>query len=377
MDDICSASSTEGEINHYTMEQRIEEEFGGKCKHYAVPRPDNDLRTPYEVLWHTDGNVILRAAEGTLFRLHHSILSIHSIVFRDMFSLGIQAPDAETFEGCPVVDMSDSVYDLTHFLLPLYAGGNSPHLDCASVLPFRVVSAMLRLGTKYEVAHLSRRALELFQKAYPSTLEAYDALPKGRSTSFHLRRGLNPIRTFLLARSFNLDIILPCVLYDCCQLRLSSLIHGYSAHGVQEMLSAEDLERTLACARELRSFGPVAFATIFPAKTHRCASPASALLLSPPGQGTPTKCEDVLRQVMDIRSRHGHLILHRDPLRLLPRLRDTGILTGWCNGCRVRLEIGLEPLRSACWKALPDLFENEPTNFTEALVSRLLEGLAR
>jgi len=346
-----------------------------KCLHYAIPRPDNDLRTPYEVLWHTDGNVVLRTAEGTLFRLHHSILSIHSVVFRDMFSLGIQAPDAETIEGCPVVDMSDSVYDLTHFLLPLYAGGNSPHLDSASVLPFRVVSAMLRLGMKYEVAHLSRRALELFEEAYPSTLEAYDALPKGRSTSFHLRRGLNPIRTFLLARSFNLDTILPCALYECCQFSLSSLIHGYcGTDGVREKLSTEDLELCLACARELGSFGPLALFHIFPPMAiHSTIFGAQR----PPGapQVAPLhwQCEEVLLRTVDIRYRQDHLVRHPDPLRLLTRLRDTGRLVGLCMGCMEKLRFQLEPLRLACWKVLPDFFENEPTNFTKAFVACFLE----
>lgn len=121
--DIYTASTEIGEIHHYSMETRIEKEFDSDFFDAAPGRPDDPDRTPYDMLWHDDGNIVLQA-EGIPFRLHRSVLSYHSVVFRDMFSIGSRLVDGEIVDGCPVVDLSDSIYDLSHFLLPLYSGGS-------------------------------------------------------------------------------------------------------------------------------------------------------------------------------------------------------------------------------------------------------------
>lgn len=54
-------------------------------------------------LWYPDGTVILRA-EDTLFCVYSGILSQHSVVFMDMFSLP-QLDTGTSFEGRPVVEV--------------------------------------------------------------------------------------------------------------------------------------------------------------------------------------------------------------------------------------------------------------------------------
>ena len=71
-------------------------------------------------LWLDDGNVILLAQE-TGFRIHQSVLTRRSKVFRDMFSLA-QPSQSESVEGCPVVPLSDHKGEVTHMLLALYDG---------------------------------------------------------------------------------------------------------------------------------------------------------------------------------------------------------------------------------------------------------------
>ena len=64
-----------------------------------------DVRRPHDELWFRDGNVVL-IAETTCFRVHVSILSRSSTVFRDMLELATpsaSADDIEMMEGCPVV----------------------------------------------------------------------------------------------------------------------------------------------------------------------------------------------------------------------------------------------------------------------------------
>ena len=66
--------------------------------------------------WFDDGNIILQA-EDTLFRVHRSVLSRHSKVFQDMFS--IPQPTGQ-HEDCPVIQVSDEAVDMSIILSILY-----------------------------------------------------------------------------------------------------------------------------------------------------------------------------------------------------------------------------------------------------------------
>ncbi|KAI1797883.1 hypothetical protein LXA43DRAFT_272262 [Ganoderma leucocontextum] len=64
--------------------------------------------------WLEDSNLILLAA-GTAFHILRNLIVKKSAVFADMFAAG--SPDAtETFDGCPVVHLSDHPEDLRDFL---------------------------------------------------------------------------------------------------------------------------------------------------------------------------------------------------------------------------------------------------------------------
>lgn len=64
-------------------------------------------------LWFVDGTVVLQA-EKTLFRVYFGILIKYSSFFESLFTLP-QPPDAETYDGCPLVilqgDTAEDVYD--------------------------------------------------------------------------------------------------------------------------------------------------------------------------------------------------------------------------------------------------------------------------
>lgn len=78
-----------------------------------------------------DGSIILDV-ECTLFRVHQSVLSRQSEVFRSMFSL-IQPDDTPMVDGCPSVQLAgDSSKDVEEFLGTLYDPlcVNKSNLDC-------------------------------------------------------------------------------------------------------------------------------------------------------------------------------------------------------------------------------------------------------
>lgn len=133
--------------------------------------------TRHPDLWFNDGSVILKA-ETVLFRVHMSILSRHSVFFKDMFTLpqppessSTQAQD-EIVEGCPVVSLQDSPDDLASLLVALYDGtsfGDNGRED------FKVVAGILRLSSKYMVDSLRTKALTHLTEAWPPTLRGWDA----------------------------------------------------------------------------------------------------------------------------------------------------------------------------------------------------------
>jgi hypothetical protein len=69
--------------------------------------------------WFDDGSIVIQA-ELTQFRVHRTMLSRHSQVFRDMFSVPQPVDPKDNIEGCPIVHLSESAQDVTHLLSALY-----------------------------------------------------------------------------------------------------------------------------------------------------------------------------------------------------------------------------------------------------------------
>ena len=83
-------------------------------------------------LWFDDGSVVCRA-ENTLFRVHMSQLSRHSLCFRDMFSIGsysdpvasssiVSEDGTSAFQNCPVIVLHDAAEDVANLFTALYDG---------------------------------------------------------------------------------------------------------------------------------------------------------------------------------------------------------------------------------------------------------------
>ncbi|KAG9112045.1 hypothetical protein FRC07_007999 [Ceratobasidium sp. 392] len=62
---------------------------------------DSDHR--HKVHFYSDGNIILNL-QGKLFRVHKSVLSLHSRTFSDMFSLASPPNHAEDIDEVPLHD---------------------------------------------------------------------------------------------------------------------------------------------------------------------------------------------------------------------------------------------------------------------------------
>ena len=87
------------------------------------PPTDSTTITPHDTFYFEDGNVEVLCG-NTLFRVHASILSLHSPVLSQMFAKA-SLSTAESPNGCPQIPSSDTVTDFATLLkvicLPEYA----------------------------------------------------------------------------------------------------------------------------------------------------------------------------------------------------------------------------------------------------------------
>lgn len=83
----------------------------------------------HDSLYLSEGNICLAAVQPTdsqvttwlLFRVHQSILCLHSPIFCDMLALPAEG-NTEKFDGVPLVRMPDNAADLEAVLKALYFG---------------------------------------------------------------------------------------------------------------------------------------------------------------------------------------------------------------------------------------------------------------
>lgn len=104
----------------------------------VLAEPAHTTTTPQQHadFWFSDGSVVL-LAQDTMFRVHKTFLSRHSIIFRDMFALPQPSSPstskavesavslelaAEEAEGRAVVRLHDSAEDVASLLYALYDG---------------------------------------------------------------------------------------------------------------------------------------------------------------------------------------------------------------------------------------------------------------
>ncbi|KII91842.1 hypothetical protein PLICRDRAFT_105831 [Plicaturopsis crispa FD-325 SS-3] len=195
----------------------------------SIQNPRKRARTqdvPAEVTrsepWMADGNVILET-ESTQFRVHQSILSSNSPIFKDMFVVGEDTGDA--IDDCPVVHLPDSADDVRHVLTALY---DRSYFQRDEQLPFSTIAAFVRLGKKYEIGHLYDDAMARLRSAYPSAHWQYGM--RGIRPAFSVAldcQNPNDVHAVNLARELGIYDILPAAFYSIvCTLSTKQIFYG-------------------------------------------------------------------------------------------------------------------------------------------------------
>jgi len=180
---------------------------------------------PSSHVWYKDGNIIL-AAENEGFRVFSGILAEQSVVFSEMLQMpqpehNVAQSGSDTYDGSPVVWLSDSSAELRPFLKATHDARYNvdEKLECA------VLCHILHLSSKYIVPHIRRRAIRALQYSFPPTLDRLSSLESTASRSgmgtvsdlFHLANIASEARAFSLLAS---------ILILCATQRLEFVLDG-------------------------------------------------------------------------------------------------------------------------------------------------------
>ncbi|KAI0698366.1 hypothetical protein BC835DRAFT_1413141 [Cytidiella melzeri] len=167
--------------------------------------------------WHNDGDIVLICADVG-FRAHLTVLAAQSSIFRHMSEMPQPRQEClETYDGCPVVRLQDTVQDIKCFLEAIYElqSGLSQATLTFPCIGFASASSLLRLGTKYDAPLVRDLAISTFASVYPSTNDAW--LKRDNIRQFPPFAGeLRAILT--LAIENDVDTLIPSILYTLSKL---------------------------------------------------------------------------------------------------------------------------------------------------------------
>ncbi|EJF63484.1 hypothetical protein BD309DRAFT_919814 [Dichomitus squalens] len=183
--------------------------------------------------WFEDGNIVVLTEDidsdvTVAFKLHRGVLARHSEVFQSMFELpSPDATDVEVAEGCQVVRMHDRPTELSALVRALYDGAIFQH---RGIEDFYHVAGILRLSTKYFIAHLRRQAIRHLLETWPHTLRGHDQFIE-RAVKAPLVGDLtypyvHPLHVLNLARETHVDIVVPSALYFLSLYNLDDILRG-------------------------------------------------------------------------------------------------------------------------------------------------------
>ncbi|PIL23581.1 hypothetical protein GSI_14894 [Ganoderma sinense ZZ0214-1] len=213
----------------------------------ATALPLEELRRD-EDFWLEDGSVVL-VAKKTAFKVYKGLLSAHSPVFSDMFSSTTHAD--ETYDGSPVVRLSDSPEDLK-WVLTHVMPKTLRHLQGTYDFKSSELSALARLGHKYQIDLLERHAVDSLKAAFTNDFEQWEGRlrsPQVPSHSGYSR--YNPIDIINIARLTNTPSMLPLAFCLCAQNR-DIIVDGQArGDGTHLFLSKTDAKRCIVGLAEL------------------------------------------------------------------------------------------------------------------------------
>ncbi|KAG2352877.1 hypothetical protein BDR07DRAFT_1312116 [Suillus spraguei] len=328
----------------------------------------------HDSLYLVDGNIVLIAPLTTgqhqIFRVHQSVLSKNSPVFKSMFMIpGVQDREMEKYDGVPLVQLPDGAEEVESLLRVLYH---------ESALPFRrldpntpsLVKKVLTLANKYGIDHLRDRIVEHVEADWPQSLRQWDLLEAeilAMEDTWYTYDEYNngPIDNYLpepasairLARECNIPSILPAAFYHLSRLSIKDNWRNPHTSNMEPevpyrnsfcgnrtadwtILSTQDYICLLRGKTKLASIADRLFSASHVGNDQHSSNACS---LSQ-GRTLLADMRETCRQSPDI----------LDTLRRF--LGRTALKNEVCPACRLYIQMELRRLRHAIWVGIPEYF---------------------
>jgi hypothetical protein len=180
----------------------------------AGPTEDVHFGPPFDF---PDGDVYLRSADGTLFRVHKAVLSVTSVTFCEMFASGSADEHRDSLPIVPLLAAEEGKAEVAAFLRIVYTVASSTPgtLD--------LIRRVLEMGRKYQVNGV-RSHCDLLLVSHPAL--------KG-----------SPLTCYALACTFRLERTARISAAECVTQNVDLLLHlPYQLQQLRS-LSGEDIFR--------------------------------------------------------------------------------------------------------------------------------------
>ncbi|KAH9925681.1 uncharacterized protein BXZ73DRAFT_49935, partial [Epithele typhae] len=307
-------------------------------------------------IWFEDGTLVL-VVEDTSFRVYKGLLTLHSPVFRDMFSFPPPSSDnisshTPLMDGdpmhCAVVHLPDSVRDWRYVLRFLFNCGDKLSRESWDI-GIEELLAYARLGHKYQIESMLRRGISSLKfDLYPFFIP----LPELEDCRSHIDPIYGP-GIVNLARLVEEPSLLPPAMLLCSR----TVNPGYTgvlvySDGQREHLNAADEARCVRAGQGLLLATISAFNAVI-STPMRC-SRRQLLRTSP--------CQKRMDEYISMQCRGGEqptLMSMLEPL-MWGILRDPGMEAlekSLCTSCWKEIRIRVKQQRRVVWNQLPRIFE--------------------
>ncbi|TDL16671.1 hypothetical protein BD410DRAFT_795064 [Rickenella mellea] len=305
-------------------------------------------RKRHSSLWFDDGNIVL-ATRASIFRVHRGLLSKNSPVFSDMLSMPQPETMEPTFDGLPIVELSDDDTDFTHILNFFY---DRRYYLGGMPTTFSIVSGLLRMSTKYQVDELRDEIISHLAIAYPRTFEKYlEAVkPEAQLKLFPSFPGQH-FAMVTLARETNAYILLPAALWRSSCVGWLDITRGIvGLNGDSPRLPPND---RLRCLLLRHAFGEKSIhlehtlPRLWEASTCKERGQDGRLLKD----YTPCQGRAVIKTSNHFANHHPKLEDHHDHFTQMNGFAKWR--TSVCDVCRNKAESELSSVRSSWWEQLP------------------------
>lgn len=214
----------------------------------------------------------------------------------------------------------------------------------ASNLSYHTVSAVIRLGHKYQMTDLVKDAVDYLKRWYTSVFDEWAAgrlyAPDAPFEHVHAIGVVN------LARLVDEPLLLPSALLMCCSLD-EDIVKGFAREdGTRETLSPHDLGLCFAARKVFAGNMLVILLSVFDSSVSN-------------GCADPSRCRDALqRMILDGLRIPGAIpkIVHPDILRSFVHFLGPCAV---CASCQEMVRERDVDVRKRAWQSLPKIFKLE------------------